>query len=260
MVLAGMQPYFFPYLGYFGLIRHSSTFIVADNVQFIEGGWIRRNRILKPGGGWHYIGVPLVKCSHKTIICEMKINDSEPWREKIFSQLQHYRKKAPYYQEVICFLKDAFAKETQNISALNAHLLDKTCRYLGIPFNAEVFSCMTVAVKKADAPDEWALNTCKAFGAHTYINPMGGMEFYDPCKYARSGINLKFLNINLRPYDQKNGTFERGLSILDVMMFNSPEQILGMLDDVELLDADYAAPQHALARQPAVTHTGAGLA
>ena len=247
MVLAGMQPYFFPYLGYFGLIKHSDIFILADNVQFIEGGWIRRNRILKPGGGWHYIGVPLVKCSHKTIICEMTINNREPWREKIFRQLQHYRKKAPYFQEVIRFLENAFSKETESISDLNAHLLAETCRYLGISFNPEIFSCMTVAVKKAQAPDEWALNTCKALGAHTYINPMGGTEFYDPGKYARSGINLQFLKINLCPYDQKNDSFESGLSILDVMMFNSPGQILEMLDDVEFLHTVCVVPRQASA-------------
>ena len=251
MKLAGMQPYFFPYLGYFGLIKHSDIFIVADNVQYIESGWIRRNRILKQkdgrqNNGWQYIGVPVVKCSHKTIINEVKINESEPWRERIIRQLQHYSKRAPYYHDVIGFLEKAFAVETDSVSSLNIHLLAETCRYIGIPFNAEVFSQMNVAVKRASAPDEWALNTCKAFGAHTYINPPGGIGIYDRDKYVRAGIELEFLKVNLRAYDQRNGAFEEGLSILDVMMFNTPVQIQAMLDDNDYLDTRSATLRQAV--------------
>src|SRR5512147_3120236 len=111
MILAGMQPYFFPYLGYFGLIRHSDIFIIADNLQFVESGWVARNRILKPSEGWHYIRVPLVKCSHKTAISEMKINRKISWRDKIARQLHHYSRKAPYYTEVMRFLERAFTLE-----------------------------------------------------------------------------------------------------------------------------------------------------
>jgi hypothetical protein len=237
MKLAGMQPYFFPYLGYFALIKHSDIFIVADNVQYIESGWIRRNRILKPKGGWQYLGVPIAKCSHKTIINEVRIKDDEPWRDRIFRQLDHYRKKAPYYLDVIRFLEHAFAVETDSISDLNVHLLVETCRYIGIPFNVDIFSQMAVAVERATAPDEWALNTCKAFGADTYINPPGGIDFYDRHRYLRSGVELQFLQVNLKPYEQRNGTFEAGLSILDVMMFNTPQQIHTMLDDYEMLES-----------------------
>jgi hypothetical protein len=247
MTLAGMQPYFFPYLGYFGLIKHSDIFIIADNVQYIESGWIRRNRILKPKEGWQYIGVPVVKCSHKTIINDIKIKENEPWRDKIFRQLHHYSKKAPYYKEVIRFLEHAFAIETDSISALNVHLLVETCKYIGIPFNVEIFSQMTVDVKRASTADEWALNTCKALGADTYINPPGGIEFYDSRKYFHVGVELEFLKVNLRPYDQGNGAFEKGLSILDVMMFNSPQQIHTMLDDYVKLKTSGVTPQQHVA-------------
>ena len=216
-------------------------------MQYIESGWIRRNRILKPKEGWQYIGVPVVKCSHKTIINEIKINDNEPWRDRIIRQLQHYSKKAPYYKEVIRFLEHAFTGETDSISELNVHLLAETCRYIGIPFNVEVFSQMTVAVESASTADEWALNTCKALGADTYINPPGGIEFYDSGKYFQAGVELEFLQVNLRPYDQRNDAFEKGLSILDVMMFNSPQEIHVMLDDYVKLKSSGVIPQQIVA-------------
>ncbi len=230
-----MQPYFFPYLGYFGLIKHSDRFLVGDNVQFIKGGWIARNRVLQQEKGWQYIGVPLVKHPLRTIIKDVKICCSEPWQEKIFNQLKHYKRKAPYYGDVIRFLRDVLSFQTDSISDMNVHLLEETCRYIGIPFTGIAFTDLDYLIESVNAPDEWALNVCKVIGSDTYINPPGGMEFYDRGKYAQAGVMLQFLKVNLRPYDQRRESFEEGLSILDVMMFNTPQEIQAMLDDYELL-------------------------
>jgi hypothetical protein len=235
MILAGMQPYFFPYLGYFALIKHSDLFIIADVVQFIERGWIERNRVLKPGEGWQYIRVPLVKHSHKALIKDVKIRVNEPWPDKIIRQLDHYKKSAPYYNAVIGFLRNALSCELDSISGLNTHLLTETCKYIGIPFKKEVFSEMNIAIEEVTAADEWALNTCKVLNVSKYINSPEGVKFYDRSKYAESGITLQFIKINLRPYNQGRKSFEEALSIIDVMMFNSPQEIQTMLDDYQLL-------------------------
>jgi len=235
MILAAMQPYFFPYLGYFGLIKHSDRFLIGDNVQFIKGGWISRNRVLKQQEGWQYILVPLARHPLTTAIRDVKICTNEPWQPKIFNLLMHYKRKAPHYGDVIRFLERVLFYPTDSISELNAHLLAETCSYIGIPFKAITFDDLDFAIEDVNAPDEWALNICKVIGADTYINPPGGMEFYDRGKYKQAGLSLKFLKVNLRPYDQKREPFEAGLSILDVMMFNTPEQIRCMLDDCEML-------------------------
>jgi hypothetical protein len=235
MKVVVMQPYFFPYLGYFGLIKHSDRFIISDVVQTIKGGWIARNRILKPGEGWQYIQVPLVKHSYKVLIKDVQFLVSEPWQVRILNQLVHYKQKAPYYKEVIDFLKDAFSYKTNTITDLNAHLLTETCQYIGIPFCKEFVSDLNVTIEETTAPDELGLNVCKAIGADTYINPPGGIEFYDRNKYADAGVNLHFLKVNLKPYNQGRKSFEEGLSIIDVMLFNSPQEIQMMLDDYQLL-------------------------
>jgi hypothetical protein len=235
MKLAIMQAYFFPYLGYFSLIKHSDRFVILDIVQFIRHGWIERNRILKPGGGWQYIQVPLVKHSRETTIKEVKIRFNDPWQDRIFRQLEHYKKRAPYYKQVISFLQNAFSYKTDDIADLDAHLLAEVCQYISIPFKREVFSEMHLAIEEVTAPDEWALNICKSLTADTYINPPGGIDFFDLNKYAQAGITLQFLKVNLKPYNQRGDTFEEGLSILDVMMFNTPQEIQTMLDDYSVL-------------------------
>jgi hypothetical protein len=236
MKIAIMQPYFFPYLGYFSLIKHTDRFILFDTVQFIRHGWIERNRILKPSTGWQYISVPLVKFSRDTRISEIKIINGSDWRNTIFRQLEHYKKRSPFYAETIAVLKRAFEIETDSIVELNSHALKTVCNYINIEINLDIFSKMNLLIEEINAPDEWAMNICKALGDTTeYWNPEGGLEFFDKIKYENAGIHIKFIKMNLNMYPQIRPEFEAGLSIVDVMMFNEPTKIYEMLDDYVLL-------------------------
>lgn len=238
MKIGIMQPYFFPYLGYFSLIKHTDEFILFDPVQFIRHGWIERNRILKPNEGWQYISVPLQKHGLSTIIQDVKINNNEKWREKLLAQLEHYKKRSPYYKETIDVVKNATALPPLSITDLNQQILMTVCEYLDIPFKSQIFSKMNLKIEPVHAADEWALNICKALGnINEYWNPPGGMDFFDRSKYEKAGIKLVFQKPILNFYSQRRGpeNFEPGLSIIDVMMFNSPEEINKMLDQYELL-------------------------
>ena len=232
-----MQPYFLPYLGYFSLIKHTDKFILLDTVQFIRHGWIERNRILKPDNGWQYIQVPLVKPGGRdTLIKNLIINNKENWKNKILSQLQHYKKKAPNYNQVIQLLNDIFSDNFEDIVSLNQRSLKKICSFLEFERNIEVFSKMNLQIEEVNAPDEWALNICKALGVtDEYWNPPGGKSFFDKTKYQRENIELKFHSINLYEYNQNRSQFENGLSIIDVLMFNSIEEVRKMLDDYSLI-------------------------
>lgn len=230
-----MQPYFFPYLGYFSLIKHTDKFVLFDTVQFIRHGWIERNRILKQNGGWLYIQVPLVKHSRETSIKDVTINNTENWKNKIIAQLQIYKKNAPHYFKVINLVNQIFEQDFNDIVKLNKVILEHVCNYLEIKNNIEVFSTMDINIESVHAPDEWALNICKELpGVNEYWNPPGGMSFFDRSKYENAGIQLKFQKMELLPYNQKRENFEPGLSILDVLMFNSPEEINVMLDNYVL--------------------------
>jgi len=235
MKLGIMQPYFFPYLGYFSLIKHTERFIFLDCVQFIRHGWITRNRILKPGSGWQYILVPLVKQSRDTKIRDIRIKNALDWRNTIFRQLEHYKRKAPFYRDTIEVLKVAFNIETESIVRLNAHALKTVCGYIGVGLNLDIFSEMYLSIGDVKVPDEWALSICKALGnVDEYWNPEGGLEFFDRSKYDKFGIDIKFLKMNSQKYSQNRPEFEADLSIVDVMMFNKPEKINKMLDDYRL--------------------------
>jgi hypothetical protein len=233
MTLGIMQPYFLPYLGYYSLIKNTDKWIVFDEVQYIRHGWIDRNRILKPGEGWQYISVPLQKHNRETLIKDIKIRN-EDWRGQLLRQIEHY-KKAPYYASAIEVLNKAFAIDTDSITLLNTHILKETCNYLGMAFNAEIFSDIQLNMEQVNDAGEWALYISKALNAGTYINPPGGMEIFDKQKFQNAQVELKFLKINLNPYPQRGKEFEPGLSILDAMMFNNAASINQMLDDYQIL-------------------------
>ena len=236
MKVAIMQPYFAPYLGYVSLIKHTDEFILFDTVQFIRHGWIERNRVLKQNEGWLYIQVPLEKHSREILIKDLKINDTIDWKKKIISQLAIYKKVAPYYYQVIKLLNEVFENEYTSIVQLNKVLLENICFYLGFPKKLVIFSEMNLNIDEAKMPDEWALNICKKLGDEiSYINPIGGLDFFDRTKYTNNNIQIFFQKMRLESYNQKRNSFEVGLSIIDVMMFNSPEEINYLLDKFELV-------------------------
>ncbi|WP_311064851.1 WbqC family protein [Halomonas sp. DWK9] len=226
MKAAIMQPYFFPYIGYFSLIYHSDTFILFDTPQFSRHGWIERNRIIGPQGTPTYIKVPLKKFSHRTPICNIQINNIDKWKEKIIAQITHYKKKAPYYKAVEELINNSLRGEFTTITQINHSTIMSVCNYLGINTYVQIFSEMNLSIPPVKEPDEWALEICKTIGADTYLNSPGGISFFNPAKYKNAGISLKFIKTTSNPYKQLNNSFIPDLSIIDNMMFNEPQKII----------------------------------
>jgi len=236
-----MQPYFMPYIGYLSLIKHTDRFILFDTVQFIRHGWIERNRILKQNDGWLYIKVPLIKTSSReTTINNILIDNTQDWKSKILSQIQPYKKIAPNYYKVLQILNEIFKNDFNDIVSFNKKSLEIICEYLNIEKKIEIFSQINLEIEQANAPDEWALNICKKLKEFSdeeihYINPIGGLDFFDVKKYDDANIKISFQKMNITEYDQKRPNFESSLSILDILMFNSIEEIHKMLDNFELI-------------------------
>lgn len=178
VVLGIMQPYFFPYMGYFSLIKSTSKWIVFDTPQYAGRSWMNRNRILDPNtNSWMYITVPVKKHALDAPLNTIEIHSAINWKEKIIGQLGYYKKRAPYYQTVVSFLKETLSTNFRTLSELNIHTLIATSAHLGVDFNYEIFSEMEAMVKVAQEADEWGLNICNALGVTDYINAEGGLKF-----------------------------------------------------------------------------------
>jgi hypothetical protein len=235
MKIGIMQPYFFPYIGYFQLIKATDQWVVFDTPQYIRKGWVNRNRILSPSkDSTAYITVPVSKQPRDTSIKDTLISNHTDWQTSIVHKIMYYERFAPFYSEVMDLVKNCLEYETQSLSELNIHCLKKVCEYLSLPFDYTLFSANRMGIESVNAPDEWALQISISNGADTYINPPGGKDFFSKTKYENAGIKLCFLNSNCIFMPQIENTFIPNLSIIDVMMFNSPAKINELLEDYVL--------------------------
>jgi hypothetical protein len=235
MKIAIMQPYFFPYIGYFQLIKASDRFILFDDVQYIRHGWINRNRVLKPAGGWQYITLPLAAHSRNTLIKDIQAANVTINTGTILRQLQHYKKTAPYYKTVLALLGDCFAGAGNNIAEMNGRCLKAVCDYIGLTFNMERSSLLPFDYSRVQHAGDWALHMSEQLQATEYINPAGGRELFNPAAFEQSNIRLRFLQPGITAYSQRREQFEPGLSIIDVLMFNGPAQVNNLLNEYELV-------------------------
>jgi len=223
MKVAIMQPYFFPYIGYWQLIHAADRFVLFDDTQYMRHGWVNRNRILKPGGSWQYILVPLKKHEVTDAIKNVEAHPEKEWKELIIAQLAHYKKKARYFDETNELVREIlFSNNEKSIAAINFAIIKKLSAYLDL--NKEIIQSSEQNFDYSDVGDagEWALRIAEQMGASEYINPAAGAELFDPAKFSSSNIKLSFLKPQEIVYSQR-GDFEPALSIIDVLMFNGIE-------------------------------------
>lgn len=243
MKLCIMQPYFFPYLGTFDLIHQADEWIAFDTPQYMRHHWVNRNRILHPKEGWQYIVVPIKKHHRQTPISEVRIAMETDWPKRILRQLQHYKNKAPYYRQVSGFCEECFAEMSPLLSETNILTFGKTCRKLGITTPIHVLSRMKLAIEdEIEGPGDWALAISRAVGASEYINASGGAGLFNKNKFAEHHIKLTVQSFTNMVYPTGTYRFEPALSIIDVMMWNSPEEIKAYLDTYRSAQMNRAGP------------------
>lgn len=239
MKAAVMQPYFFPYLGYFQLIAAVDHFVAWDDVQYINRGWVNRNRILLNGEP-AYVTLALEKAPQTANINERRIIDRTVTTQKILGQLHAAYRKAPHYDETRALVERVLAYESDNLGLFLFNSLGEVCRHLGISTALQLSSRMP----KDDAGltgSARVIAICQATGATTYVNAIGGRELYDAADFANAGLDLRFIEMLPCEYSQLPGNFVPYLSIIDVMMFNDLSTIRTFLQRYALLSGEAQA-------------------
>lgn len=230
-----MQPYIFPYIGYFQLINAVDKFVFYDDVKFIKKGFINRNYVLVNNSRKMFT-VPCKKISQNKNISEILVHPEPRAVNKILLMIEYSYKKAPYYQKTFPLIESVFLKIRQPISISRLAILSikEVCDYLKINCRFEVsseFYSETKNKKKVERLIKIAsLNNSKQ-----YINMIGGINIYDKEYFSSKGINLNFLKTNNIIYRQFKNKFHPLLSIIDVLMFNSKEEIKKMLNNCKII-------------------------
>lgn len=232
MKLGIMQPYFLPYIGYWQLMNAVDKYVIYDDVNFIKGGWINRNRILV-NGKVEYFNLPMIGASPNKLINEVAVNNDPRLAEKRLKTMEMAYGKAPYYQDVADLYREVLTYEADNIAEFIAHSFRCIGDYLGI--NTEFIISSDIDKDNSLHGQDKVISICKILGATDYYNATGGQQLYDYAAFREHDIQLHFLQTDHIEYPQFGGDFEPNLSIMDVMMFNSVEEIHKMLGAYTLI-------------------------
>ena len=230
--IAVMQPYFFPYIGYFQLINSVDKFIIYDDVNFINRGWVNRNNLLSNGNKL-LVTVPLKKSSQNKLINEVEISYDVEWKGKLIKVFESLYKKSPYFNEVIELIGRIFENDFKYISELNLISIKSICVYLDI--KTEILNTTCFFENRDLKGQDRIIDICKRENADNYINPIGGIELYDRSLFKLNGIELKFIKSNILEYNQYKFDFVPWLSILDVLFFNGKAKTKLMLKEYQLI-------------------------
>jgi len=230
MKLGIMQPYFFPYVGYFQMIKTVDKYVIYDDVNFIKKGWINRNQILLDGKSFLFT-LTLLEVSQNKLINETFVSDES---SKLLKTIYSAYKKAPQFSSVFPMVEKIFGYENKNLARYVGNSIIEIADYLRLDTEFVYSSDIREKDASLKAQDK-ILNICEVMKASEYINAIGGMGLYSKELFAKRNIKLSFLKTQLIEYEQFKNIFVPYLSILDVLMFNSMEQTNELLEHFELV-------------------------
>lgn len=225
--VAIMQPYFFPYIGYFQLIAAVDLFIVYDNIKYTKKGWINRNRLLHDGKDVLF-SLPLKSASDALNVSERELA-ADFKRDKLLNQFRGAYRGAPHFDNTMALVERVVRHEDDNLFRFLHHAIANTCQYLGLATEIRISS--DIAIDHQLKNQDKVLALCQAVGASTYVNAIGGVELYSKEDFQKKGMALKFIRSKPFEYPQLGDPFVPWLSIIDVLMFNPLPAVRTCLSD-----------------------------
>jgi len=236
MIVGIMQPYFLPYIGYWQLMNYVDVFVIYDEIKYVKGSWINRNRILR-GNSPEYMSPPLKKDSDYLNINQRFLADD--WlstRKKLLNNINIAYHSSPYFKSIFPLLEEAIAKDERSLFRALENSLRLVRDFLNITTPLVISS--SLELDKSLNGADMVVNICEVLGGDTYLNPIGGRALYQNKLFMKSGIELGFLQSRLTPYFQNSTNFIHSLSIVDIMMNNSIDTLMKILhSDYDVLAA-----------------------
>ena len=231
MIVGIMQPYFFPYIGYFQLILHSDIFVFHDDVQYIKGGWINRNRIVS-NNRLSWLTFPVFDASHDRFISDRHYVADQKARNRLLRRIAAAYRSAPRFKETYPLLQEIMGFADTNVVRFNVHLASRIAAYLDICTPLLLSSTLLKDSKLRG--QERVIEICKCLSATHYVNPSGGRKLYDRGQFSRAGIELGFLE-SAALTDNNLREFTAPMSIIHDLMTKEKELLIDDLRDYRIV-------------------------
>ena len=211
MRIAVMQPYFFPYVGYWQLLNLVDVFVIFDDVNYIKKGYIDRNTILV-NGDLLPLKLELIGASQNKMISEIDVGSNRP---KLLKTIEFAYKKSKFYKSFFPVVDKILGFPENNL----ARYLELSIRELALYLGISTKIVNSSSFQYPETGKDKIIPMVRGLGGHAYINMRGGRSLYDIEHFKQNNLSLVFIENYQRPYGQMSKTFIPNLSILD-LLFN----------------------------------------
>lgn len=250
MSIAVMQPYFFPYLGYFQLLHAADNLILYPHVQYVHRSFVSRNRYLRSQTEQPYFGPQIEKQGRRGLISGVKVRGNQEWREKTLARIRNNYSRAPFFKQVEKLFSEIILYPSDFLAEINTYGILLICEYLGLEHKLDLNVGRYLEIERElsletqektdnsvalDEKHRRIIKLCTVNKTSTYINPIGGKQIYNVDLLARNNVKIRFLKSLLPAYPQQRvKSFVPAMSIIDILFNCEKEHILEMLNEYEI--------------------------
>lgn len=229
--VAIMQPYLFPYIGYYQLINKVDYFVILDNVNYMKKGWINRNRLLINGLP-SFFCLPIKEVSQNKKINELYFDNFLFNKNKLLKTIYYTYSKASEFELIYNLFSIILSFENSKVVDFIEFTLTQIAKHFEFKTNFILSSKFDI---EHSSKEDFIINLVKKFNVNNYINLPNGLSLYDKNYFKTKDINLLFIerNFNLQ-YNQFNDSFCKDLSIIDCMMFNNSKNMNMLLNQFRI--------------------------
>ena len=219
-----MQPYFFPYIGYFNLIHAVDTLVFYDDVAFANNKFIYKNRIISKGA-YENFSMELSKKSQNTLLKDLRVHDYKKNCDNLLKKIRHSYSKMPYFEFGMSYLNKVLETRYNSMIDFNINSITELAKILNIQTNFLLSSQLNIA-KNTNSTSDRIINIIKSQNANLYCNLPGGVGLYNKNYFKNFGLELEFIRPIELEYKQKNTEkFISSASIIDLLMNISIDDI-----------------------------------
>jgi hypothetical protein len=242
MRIAGIQPGYLPWLGYFDQMLRVDAFLVADEMPFSSSGWAHRNRVKGPEGA-RWLTLP-ARPARGAALADVPLAPGAPWARKHLATLRHLYAKAPAADETLEALEQTLDPASERLATVSLASLRFLADRLGVRTPILVSSELGLEARyrarfpDAPGPAQRIVAYLEALGADELLEGESGRAYLDPALFASFGMRVAFQRYAHPTYPQLHGPFVSHLSALDLLLNAGPEAAARLVRETASGSAD----------------------
>lgn len=223
-----MQPYIFPYIGYFQLANYVDHFVLYDDANYINRGYINRNSILYNGRPKRFT-LPVISSSQNKKISELRFTDD---LHKPLELIRHAYSRSPNFENVYKLAENVFTTSERSITIVCENALNAIFDYLNL--KVRILRSSKLNYDRTLGAADKLIAISRSLGASSYVNSAGGIALYDKEYFSKNRCELSFLEMRPFKYPQGQSEFVPNLSIIDILMWCEKRDVVEALANYKI--------------------------